>query len=263
MHFISRAVLAFSIVSLSLIQVHANNNKPGPEYYQLRVYQFASVEQEKILDDYLSKAYLPGLHKAGIKQIGVFKPVTNDTAAIKKLYIFMAASSLDKLTGLPAKLAKDAFYTEAAKEYMEAAYNKVPFTRMENILLKSFSKAPEMKLPKLKADKKDRIYELRSYEGGTERLYNQKVKMFNEGGEVSIFERLNFNAIFYAEVLSGSRMPNLMYMTSFENREDRDTHWKAFNADAEWKQLSGLAEYQRTVSKADIILMRATEYSDF
>ncbi|HTE26425.1 NIPSNAP family protein [Flavitalea sp.] len=87
--------------------------------------------------------------------------------------------------------------------------------------------------------------------------------MFNEGGEIPLFKRLGFNAVFYAEVLAGSRMPNLMYMTSFDNQAARDEHWKSFGADAEWKRLSALPEYQHTVSKADIILLHPAIYSEF
>ncbi len=87
--------------------------------------------------------------------------------------------------------------------------------------------------------------------------------MFNEGGEIKLFKRLSFNAVFYAEVLSGNRMPNLMYMTSFDNMDERNKHWKAFGDDPEWKRLSGLEEYQHTVSKLDIILLHPTSYSAF
>ena len=87
--------------------------------------------------------------------------------------------------------------------------------------------------------------------------------MFNEGGEVALFKRLNFNAVFYSEVVAGSRMPNLMYMTTFENRADRDAHWKAFGDDPEWKKLSSMPEYQKNVSKIEIFFLRPTEYSDY
>ena len=86
--------------------------------------------------------------------------------------------------------------------------------------------------------------------------------MFNEGGEIDIFKRLNFNAVFYAEVIAGSHMPNLMYMTSFNTKAERDEHWKVFSADAAWKKISGMSDYANTVSKHDITLMHATEYSD-
>ncbi len=86
--------------------------------------------------------------------------------------------------------------------------------------------------------------------------------MFNVGGEVALFERLNFNAIFYGEVLFGSKMPNLMYMTSFENKAARDEHWKTFSSDSFWKTLSARPEYQKNVSKIDIQFLTPAEYSD-
>ena len=107
-----------------------------------------------------------------------------------------------------------------------------------------------------------RVYELRSYESASEKIYRKKVEMFNKGGEIKLFERLNFNAVFYGEVLSGPRMPNLMYMTSFENINDRNEHWKSFVADQEWKKLSSMPEYQNTVSKIDIVFLAPTPYSD-
>jgi hypothetical protein len=57
-------------------------------------------------------------------------------------------------------------------------------------------------------------------------------------------------------------MPNLMYMTSFNNKAARDEHWKAFGSDPAWKKLSSDPNYQHNVSKIDITFLRATEYSD-
>ena len=115
---------------------------------------------------------------------------------------------------------------------------------------------------KLTGDKKSRVYELRSYESPTEKLYRTKVKMFNVGDEVGIFNRLGFNAIFYAEVLAGKKMPNLMYMTSFESMEERDAHWKAFGSDPEWEKLKADKQYDNTVSHIDITFLYPAEYSD-
>jgi hypothetical protein len=253
----------YAFLFFFFLSIFSVAQQPGLEYYQIRIYQFTKTEQEPILDGFLKNAYLPALHKAGIKQVGVFKPVTNDTSAIKKLYVFMAFPALDKLAAIPQQLQKDSAYAKAAREYLDATYDQPPFSRIETILLKAFRLAPKMKLPALKSNKSERIYELRSYESATEKLYTGKVKMFNEGGEIALFKRLNFNAVFYADVISGSRMPNLMYMTSFENRADRDAHWETFRNDPEWKRLSSLPEYQHTVSKAEIILLYAAEYSDF
>src|SRR3569833_1474186 len=98
---------------------------------------------------------------------------------------------------------------------MDAANNEQPYSRMETVVLKAFPKWPVATVPRLTANKTDRIYELRSYESPTELLNTNKVKMFIDGGETVLFNRLKFNAVFYAEVLAGSHQPNLMYMTTF------------------------------------------------
>ena len=87
--------------------------------------------------------------------------------------------------------------------------------------------------------------------------------MFNEGDEISLFKRLGFNAVFYADVIAGSRMPNLMYMTSFASQTSHDEHWKSFIEDPSWKKLSSMPEYQHNISKMNIYLMRPTPYSDY
>ena len=78
-----------------------------------------------------------------------------------------------------------------------------------------------------------------------------------------LFKNLNFNAIFYAEVMAGSHMPNLMYMTSFENKADSDAHWKSFVDSPVWKKLSAMPEYQHNVSHIDIMFLQPLEFSDF
>ena len=87
--------------------------------------------------------------------------------------------------------------------------------------------------------------------------------MFNAGGEIKLFDRLGFNAVFYAEVISGSKMPNLMYMTTFSDMSSRDTLWKAFFAAPEWEALKAMPKYENNVSHADIIFLFPTEYSDY
>ena len=86
--------------------------------------------------------------------------------------------------------------------------------------------------------------------------------MFNEGGEIDIFDKLNFNAVFYGEVLSGSTMPNLVYMTSFPDRATRDEYWNIFRADPDWAELRVVEYYANTVSKNNTYFLYPTDYSD-
>ncbi len=236
---------------------------PVKEYYQILVYHYNKAEQGKMIDNYLETAFLPFMHKSGYKNIGIFSPLANDTAADKKIYIILTLKSPVQIAEWNDNLLKFKPGETAAAAFWNSPHNQPPYSRMESILIRSWEMAPKMNLPALKGPKDQHIYELRSYESPTDKLYWNKVHMFNEGGEVKLFARLNFNAVFYGDVLAGDRMPNLMYMTSFENMEDRETHWKDFVSSPEWVKLIAMDEYKNNVSKADIILMKAKPYSDY
>ncbi len=255
---------AFTFFFAFLLLTFVNGKAaPAREFYQLSVYEYSTAAQEQQLDSYLQQALLPALHRISIRSVGVFKAIANDTAAVKKLYVLIPLASLQQLTAIAAKLSTDKDYQLKGAGYLNAPYNAAPYTRMQTIVLQAFSLAPVMKLPQLKAPKNQRVYELRSYESATEKIFQNKVHMFNEGDEIGLFKRLHFNAVFYGEVIAGDKMPNLMYMTSFENMADRDAHWKSFGADPYWKQLSAKPEYKNNVSHIDIMFLRPTDYSDY
>lgn len=258
----SNKIKFFSLFSLLLCLFfnQAYSQKQGMEIFQLKVYHLKNDSQVARVDQFLKEAFLPASHRAGVNRVGVFKPIANDTAAIKLIYVFTPFSSFEEFKNFPAKLDNDKMFKQAGADYLDAAYNDVPYQRLETILLESF--AAKFPMPKLASPASEKVYELRSYEGPTEKLYANKLDMFTKGGEVGLFKRLEFNAVFYSRVLAGSHMPNLMYMTSFENMAARDAHWKTFSNDPEWKKLSAMPEYQHNVSHSDIILMHATDYSD-
>lgn len=256
-------LVCLSLISLFLIIAWATPKKTQRTFYQLTVYHYNNQAQEKVLDNYLQLALLPALHRMQIKEVGVFKSMANDTSKAKMLYVLIPVKSLDIVPTMADKLAADKDYQASGNSYINAVYTEPPYTRIEKILLQSFAMAPQLKVPKLSAAKKDRVYELRSYESATEKIFRNKVHMFNEGDEIGLFAKLNFNAIFYSEVIAGSKMPNLMYMTSFESMKDRDAHWKTFGSDPIWKKLSTMTEYQNNVSHIDITFLRPVEYSDY
>ncbi|MBS1655802.1 MAG: NIPSNAP family protein [Bacteroidetes bacterium] len=254
-------ILLFAILLLPFCS-NATGKKPKQEYYKLVLYHYSSINQEQRLDNYFQNALLPALHRAHINEVGVFKSIANDTAIIKSMYLWVPLASLQMIEEINKELDEDTAYQRAASDYINTDHANPVYDRMETILLKAFPLKPHFEIPQLQADKKDRVYELRSYEGASEKLFRNKVKMFNEGGEIGLFKRLNFQSLFYSEVIAGSHMPNLMYMTCYENQADRDAHWKTFSADAFWKQLSSSPEYQNNVSHIDIVFLHPAAYSD-
>lgn len=255
------------VTVLCLILSPSLYSKDAPRsYYQLKVYHLKNKAQEAQLDNYLKNAYVPALHRAGIKQVGVFKLVDIDTVDLR-VYVFIPYSKFEQVEAVTEKLQADTQYAEAGKDFLQAPFSNATYVRIESILLRAFSGMPETATPKLTSAKNERVYELRSYESASEKYAVSKIRQFNygnaEGTEMSIFTRLNFNPVFYGEVLFGSKMPNLMYMTTFQNKADRDEHWNAFTADPLWQKLRVLPEYQNTVSKNVQIFLYPADYSDF
>jgi hypothetical protein len=242
--------------------ITANAKAAQAYYYQLKIYHLKTQAQVDRLDHYLEAAYIPAMHRMGIPHVGVFKPIEADTAG-KKVYVLTPFATFEHLEKSSELLSKDQQYLADGKDYIDAAYNDMVYTRIETIITRAFPKMLQPAVPELTANKTDRVYELRSYESSSEKLNVNKVGMFNDGDEVALFKRLGFNAVFYSEVLAGSHMPNLMYMVTFNSMPEHDAHWKAFGNDPYWKTLSAKSIYQNNVSHVDAIFMHPTAYSDF
>ena len=240
----------------------SENETTQTDYFQLQIFSYETVEQEAMLDAYFQDALLPGLHRSGIKNVGVFKPIDGLNDRIGFLLVLTPFQSLKQFEQLPELLLEDAEYQQSAKAYIDAPHDNPPYTRIESMILRSFSATPKMALPELTSPRPERVYELRSYEGATEKLYKLKVEMFNEGESV-LFQDLKFNPVFFCEVLSSAHMPHLMYMTTHADTTAQKANWDAFVSHPEWDRMKNLDRYQNTVSGMTKYLLYPTEYSDY
>ncbi len=254
---------ALLVIALLIFTPVVHSQTSGnQEFYQLKVYNFSAKSQEDQIDKYLEDSYLPALRRTGIETVGVFKPVAGQDDHGKKIYVLIPFKSMQQIADLSAKLEKDQKYLESGKAYIDAPFDSPPYDRIESTIMKAFMDMPKLKVPKHPTPPSERIYEFRSYESATEKLHVKKVHMFNQGGEIKLFEKLNFNAIFYGEVISGSTMPNLIYMTTFPNKAVRDEYWNIFRVDPDWEVMKELEEYKNTVSKNITLFLFPTDYSE-
>lgn len=232
-------------------------------FYELKIYRLKDPGKNTVFDKYLKDAFIPAMHKAGIASIGVFKPVEADTAYGKMVYVFVPYETMDQYNKVLTILETDPVYQQAGKDFLDAPYNDPPFTRYESILMKAFAFMPRFKVYSYNTPPSERIYELRSYESWTEAKATKKIHMFNEGGEMAIFEKIGSNAVFYGQVIIGSLKPRLMYMTTYENMQSQKEHWAAFSKHPDWQALRAKEEYANTVIKPNAYLLHPTDYSDF
>jgi NIPSNAP. len=232
-------------------------------FYEIRIYKINLPSQAETTEKYLKDSYIPAMHRAGINTIGVFKPVEADTAYDKLIYVFVPYKTIDQYLNLAETLDNDKGYQESGKEFLDAQYNNPPFARYESILLKAFAFMPQFRIPSYSTKPSERIYELRSYESATETKAAKKIKMFNEGGEIGIFEKVGSNAVFYGQVLFGSLKPRLIYMTTYADMKSHDEHWNIFRNHPDWVTLKAQKEYQNVTSMTNPYLLHPTDYSDF
>jgi hypothetical protein len=257
----------FAIMAvLFLYSFSASTFAAPPEkqmFYELKIYRLKDPGKNSIFDKYLKDAFIPAMHKAGIPTIGVFKPIESDTAVGKMVYVFIPYETMDQYNQVLTKLETDPGYQQAGKDFLDAPYNDPPFTRYESVFMKAFAFMPKYKVPSFTTPKGERIYELRSYESWTETKATKKIHMFNEGGEMTIFEKVGSNAVFYGQVLFGSLKPRLMYMTTYADMQSQKEHWAAFSKHPDWQTLRAKEEYANTVIKPNAYLLHPTDYSDF
>ncbi len=249
-------------ISVFILVFAISSTLSARDYYQIKVYTIKNADQESRIDNYLKNAYIPAMHRAGVKTVGVFKPKADDPAVGTKIFVLVPLKEMSQIEKIETALSKDKAYQTTAKGYIDAAFDNPPYERIESILLKAFAKQPDLFVPKFTTPKSEQIFELRSYQSATEKIHLKKVEMFNEGGETGIFKSIGANAVFYGDVISGSVMPNLMYLTSYSDMQSNLDHWAAFRDHPDWKRLSGMEEYKNTVSHIDKYMMHPTDYSD-
>ncbi len=229
------------------------------EYYELRIYEMPTGNRKNVLNDYLSKAALPAWNRLGIRPVGVFNVVSGSNAL--NLYVLIPYPDLETLQSTPAKLAADAEYQKAAAEYLGTSIDNPAYTRYETWLLRAFKNVPRLRVPAETLEKKPRIFELRIYESHSERMALKKIEMFNEGGEIALFDRVGLRSVFFGQMLMGPRQPNLVYMTVHQDMAAREKVWEVFRNDDGWKKLSGDPAFANTVSATTVIFLRPAAYS--
>ena len=260
---ISRLFAVLTAVILFLPLISCSEKPVQQMYYEIRIYNVPQPGQAESVDKYLAEALIPALHRNGISNVGAFKPIEADTVAYGKLvYLFIPYETADKYVNIVTALENDTDYQQAGKDFLDAPFDSPPFARYESILMKAFKGMPRLSVPSFITPPRDRIYELRNYQSATEAKAAKKRDMFNNG-EMDIFTKLGFNAVFYGQVLAGSDMPNLMYMTTFQDMKVHDEKWAAFRTDPDWVRMRGMEEYKNTTSKTTPFLLFPTDYSDF
>ena len=107
-----------------------------PQYYEVRIYSTPSEAQQHRVNDYWRNAAIPAYNRMGIRPVGVF--TEQEASATNKVYVLIPCDSLEIFGAIPAKLAADAEYQQAAAEFLGATKTNAAYERIESTLLVAF-----------------------------------------------------------------------------------------------------------------------------
>jgi hypothetical protein len=211
------------------------------------------VEQQQRVNDYWQNAAIPAYNRLGIQPVGVFTELHD--SATNHIYVLIPCDSPEQFAAIPARLAADAGYQQAAAEFLNASKSNPAYVRFESSLLVAFEGMKRMVVPP--ADKKPNVFELRTYLSSGEGKGLNKIKMF-ESGEIPLMKEVGLAPIFYGRTIAGLNMPCLVYMTCGESLDAHKQHWQGFSSSPVWKQLTGDPQYKDNVSRVISIMLKRT-----
>jgi len=234
---------------------------PKRSIIELRYMRMRNAQENQVqrATEFLRNGAAPAVKRAGVTALGFFASVIAEESPF-----ILTLAAFPSLAAMEITREKQA----ADKDYIQARdkYNALPglgYVRLESSLLRCFEGMPNVEAPTPDPQRPPRIFELRIYESNNGSTLARKIKMFNDA-EMGIFKRLGMQPVFFGETIVGDRMPNLVYMLSFENLAARDKLWQAFGADPEWQKLRsqpGNADAE-IVSNISNSILRPLPFSD-
>jgi hypothetical protein len=260
--FLTATLAASSAAALTqgLTMAAESNDRPDREFYELRLYHLRRGPKQALFDNFYRDASIPGMNRIGLGPIGVFTVATGPDSPT--YYVLIPHKSLDSFGTATDRVRSDPEYQKAGAEFINATAADPAYVRVESSLMRAFETIPKLEVPPGTAEKKPRLFELRTYESHSKKANKKKIEMFNQG-EIAIFRRTGLTPVFFGETLIGPKMPNLTYMLLFDNMAAHDKNWSTFVSDPEWKKLSSTPGYTdpEIVSNISNVFLRPTGYS--
>lgn len=270
-----RAKLGLITAVMGCIITHSTLGEEAvnKQVMELRTYTLKDESSAAAFDKYAAEALIPALNRLGIEPVGAFTlaaqqpaPAGAAAGAVKsspdapKVMLLLPAKSAQIIASANEHIAKDEAYQKKGAEYLATPSDKPLVARISSELLVAFDSWPQVKAPKQNSTGQPRLYELRTYESPTEHLGHLKIDMFNSG-EVPIFLDCGIQPVFMGQAVVGDRMPNLTYMTVYDNAAALTAGWKRFSEHPEWMKLREVKKYVGTVSKIHKSNWEAKPYS--
>ena len=224
------------------------------EIYEWRIYTLKE-NSGQTLDDFFQNTLIPAYNRQGIS-VGAFSLFKAEEPG--RRYLLFVYPDMDSYLKTRKEIWKDQTFATAAQPYFELTAPNPIYEIYETYLCEAFDKIPKMRMP----DQDRTLFEFRNYKSPNDEAGQRKVKMFN-AGEIDIFDKTGVNSVCYGEVLAGTRMPSLIYLTWYKDETTRNEAWEKFGKHPEWQTMRALPEYANTTNNNISVLLSPMPYSQF
>ena len=222
------------------------------EIYEWRIYTLTGDGSR--LDTFLKDVLVPAYNRKNIK-IGAFKPFKPEDSE-KQRHILFIYPDIKTYHEVKKTIWNDSAFRQQAQAFYDQTATNPVYSNFESYLSEAFDKIPVHRKP----DSSRTLFEIRIYQSPNEEGNQRKVKMFNDG-EIALFDKVGINSVFYGDILSGPRMPALLYLTWNKDEETRNEVWKQFGSHPEWKVMAADPQYANTATNNQSIFLAPLPYS--
>jgi hypothetical protein len=242
--------------ALPLASAAAAADNPKTRYYTLECFFMKNGDQAGRLHEFLSKGFVPALRNIHSGPQLFLEAVV--APHLPQVAVILGFPSAADALSVYSKLHQQPGYNQVLEAW-EAAPNQ-PYEHASLSLLEATPFSPEIQ--PIERPKTPRVFELRVYHSPTWRQWAALNDRF-AGPEIQIFHRSGIYPLLYTSTVFGSNLPNLTYLTPFENLAAREKAWTAFGGDPEWIKVrnESVAKHGEIASVIQISFFRATPYS--
>ncbi|KAA6330543.1 hypothetical protein EZS27_020763, partial [termite gut metagenome] len=181
-----------------------SNNK---EIYEWRIYTLTGEGDS--FDAFLENVLIPAYNRFNIK-VGAFSLYKKEEK--EKRHVLFIYPDITTFHKVKREIWSNTTFRQSAQSFFDASAPAPVYSDFDTYLSEAFDKIPTHRIP----DKSRTLFEIRIYRSPNEEANQRKVRMFNVD-EINIFDKVGVNSVCYGEILSGPRMPALMYLTWYKD----------------------------------------------
>ncbi|MDR2774689.1 MAG: NIPSNAP family protein [Tannerella sp.] len=217
------------------------------EIYEWRIYTLTG--DGDLLDSFFQDVLFPAYHRRKIKT-GAFRLYKVKDGEKEQRHVLFIYPDIKTYLHVKKTIWDDREFRQKAQAFYDATAPKPVYSNFESYLSEAFDKIPVHRNP----NPSRTLFEIRIYHSPNEEANQRKVKMFNKD-EIDLFDKVAINSVLYGEILSGPRMPALLYLTWYKDEATRSDAWEKFRNHPDWKRMSALPEYAYTATDNQSIFL--------